>query len=83
MCTFLKFLSVFSPNAGKYGPEKTPYLDTFQAVNSFHDLMIHTTFLEDFYCAKLKGRVQSPLKYSEPRSSTVLFSTNIRIIKEQ
>ena len=24
-----KYLSVFSPNAGKYGPEKTPYLDTF------------------------------------------------------
>ena len=24
--------SVFSPNAGKYGPEKTPYLDTFHAV---------------------------------------------------
>ena len=24
-------LSVFSPNAGKYGPEKTPYLDTFHA----------------------------------------------------
>ena len=23
------YLSVFSPNAGKYGPEKTPYLDTF------------------------------------------------------
>ena len=23
---------VFSPNAGKYGPEKTPYLDTFQAL---------------------------------------------------
>ena len=21
-----------SPNAGKYGPEKTPYLDTFQAM---------------------------------------------------
>ena len=26
------FWSVFSPNAGKYGPEKTPYLDTFHAV---------------------------------------------------
>ena len=26
------YLSVFSPNAGKYGPEKTPYLATFQAV---------------------------------------------------
>ena len=27
------YLSVFSPNAGKYGPEITPHLDTFQAVN--------------------------------------------------
>ena len=25
-------ISVFSPNTGKYGPEKTPYLDTFHAV---------------------------------------------------
>ena len=25
-------LSVFSPNAGKYEPEITPYLDTFHAV---------------------------------------------------
>ena len=24
-------LRVFSPNAGKYGPEKTPHLDTFHA----------------------------------------------------
>ena len=24
--------SVFSPNSGKYGPEKTPYLDTFHTV---------------------------------------------------
>ena len=23
---------VFSPNTGKFGPEKTPYLDTFHAV---------------------------------------------------
>ena len=26
------YLSVFSQNAGKYGPEKTPYLDTFHAL---------------------------------------------------
>ena len=26
------YLSVFSPNAGKYGTEKTLYLDTFHAV---------------------------------------------------
>ena len=26
------YFPVFTPNAGKYGPEKTPYLDTFHAV---------------------------------------------------
>ena len=25
-------LTLFSPNLGKYGPEKTPYLDTFHAM---------------------------------------------------
>ena len=37
---------VFSPNAGKYGPEKTPYLDTFHAVVVLYthiaQLMTHT-----------------------------------------
>ena len=28
------YLSVFSSNAGKYGPEVTPYLDTFHALYS-------------------------------------------------
>ena len=28
----ISVISVFSPNAGKYGPEKTPYLGTFHAV---------------------------------------------------
>ena len=34
VCNFLysDYLSVFSPNTGKYGPEITPYLDTFHAV---------------------------------------------------
>ena len=32
-----KHLSVFSPNAGKYGPEKNPYLDTFHAVFDGHE----------------------------------------------
>ena len=27
------YLSVFSPNTGKYQPEKTPYLDTFHAMS--------------------------------------------------
>ena len=28
----VKYLFIFSPNAEKYGPEKTPYFDTFDAV---------------------------------------------------
>ena len=27
-----EYLSVFSPNKGKHGPEKTPFLDTFHKV---------------------------------------------------
>ena len=27
------YFPVFSPNAGNYGPEKTPYLDNFHAVH--------------------------------------------------
>ena len=29
---FTPYFPIFSPNTGKYGPEKTPYLDTFHAV---------------------------------------------------
>ena len=29
------YFSVFNPNIGKYGPEKTPHLDTFHAVPNF------------------------------------------------
>ena len=30
------FWTVFSPNTGKYGPEITPYLDTFYSVSCKH-----------------------------------------------
>ena len=30
------YFLVFSPNAGKYGPEKTPYLDNLHAVWHWH-----------------------------------------------
>ena len=33
-------LSIFSPSAGKYEPEKSPYLDTFHAVRA---LWLRTT----------------------------------------
>ena len=28
----MKSIQIWSPNTGKYGPERTPYLDTFHAV---------------------------------------------------
>ena len=31
-CPNTEYLSAFNPNAGKYGPEKTPYFVTFHAV---------------------------------------------------
>ena len=31
------YLSVFSPNAGKCGPEKTPYSDTFHVVRVYRN----------------------------------------------
>ena len=41
------YFSVFSPNAGKYVPEKTPYLDTFHAVSPIQDGKI--TFFAYFF----------------------------------
>ena len=46
-CPDTKFLSVFSPNAGKYGPEKTPYLDTFHAVTLASIAFIKNAFFVD------------------------------------
>ena len=34
------YLSVFSPTAGKYGPRKTPYLDTFLAVKAMYQFEV-------------------------------------------
>ena len=34
------YFPVFSPNTGKYRPEKTPYLDTFHAVNMLFCVII-------------------------------------------
>ena len=45
------YLSVFSLNAGNCGPEKTPYLDTFQAV-LFCDLPTCPSSQKPIYCLK-------------------------------
>ena len=35
----IKLCDNFFPNAGKYGPEKTPYLDTFHAVRNHRRIL--------------------------------------------
>ena len=48
-CPNTPYLSLFSPNAGKYGPENTPYWDTFHAVYDekfnavFQDIILYNT----------------------------------------
>ena len=42
------YFPVFSPNTGKYGPEKTPYLDTFHAVSLVAIVLCNTYFTHSF-----------------------------------
>ena len=37
-----RYFPVFSPNAGKYGPEITPYLNTFHAVRIISTSVVAT-----------------------------------------
>ena len=45
---FGPYIHVFSPNAGKYGPEKTPCLYSLTL-----GLVIHITFTNVFQCDKI------------------------------
>ena len=57
-CPNTEYLSVFGPNAGKDGPEKTPYLDTFHAVKK----SITKSFIEELQSWLFSGIFQ---KFSE------------------
>ena len=75
-----KYLSVFSPNAGKYGPEITPDLDTFHAV--------HILYLYIIYCINnirstilLQYLVRIPYSFfaSSRIKNIVILFTQLRI----
>ena len=57
-CPNTEYLSVFGPNAGKDGPEKTPHLDTFHAVKK----SITKSFIEELQSWLFSGIFQ---KFSE------------------
>ena len=48
----------FSPNTGKYGPEKTPYLDTFHAGSFELDMLWGNGFFWCFFSGHVRGKVQ-------------------------
>ena len=47
------YFTEFSPNTGKYGPEKTPYLDTFYVVNFWVYFAVFKTCLDKIAPVKL------------------------------
>ena len=64
----ISYLSVFSPNVGKQGPEKTPYLDTFHAVysvvtNHYHNILKDVKTLQSRI-----SRTQSRFQYRNAKS---------------
>ena len=49
---FWSVFSAISPNIGKYGPKKTPYLDIFHAVIA---LLYHLRFITYFKVTRKRG----------------------------
>ena len=75
----MPYLSVFSPHAGKYGPEITPYLDTFHAVSLFKDVVIFIQTIISFVLSrKIKNEdlnLSAALLNAIPLSNFVHFCT--------
>ena len=46
---------VFTPNAGKYRPETTPYLDTFHVVILNENQLLEAVQEKKLFCASLKS----------------------------
>ena len=59
----------YSTNTGKYGPEITPYLDTFYAVQIFKTFVIHIQWLQRYTDNKFRDHLLSVYLYLENSSS--------------
>ena len=67
ICRFTSQIFVFSPNTGKYRPEITPYLDTFQAAFFFFFFLSGSVVVQSCYqCFKLSLQCKiSPVWFVE------------------
>ena len=60
------YLSVFSPNVGKYGPEKTPYLDTFYAVGKRSLISLNwNKWMKNLFICRWKKTIKNKLTVSK------------------
>ena len=72
------YLSVLSPNTEKYGPEKTPYLDTFHAVLYFMRIL-RGLLMGDGICMIFFGQ-----RFTGKRTITTtkkIYPANIYLLK--
>ena len=67
------YRSVFSQNAGKYGPEKTPYLDTFHAVD-FNETLNKLPNYDHKVLMKLKRNYRTKIIYFLNQSIQKMFA---------
>ena len=78
------YLSVFSPNVGKYRPEKTPCLDTFDAVNNFRtclntfDILRHINSILDGILMRVLSK-QKPSSFTVGIVGYILMSISVSI----
>ena len=58
--TFSRSRTEYSPHPGKYGPEKTPYLDTFYAVLFIHSVTNKIVSCQIFSCGNPNQNIFVP-----------------------
>ena len=73
------YFPLFSPNTGKYGPEKTPYLDTFHAAITYRSLSspINNEQDDDTSYNRISGASLKKNQAKEKRYCSFSFSNNI------
>ena len=68
------YFPVFGLNTGKYGPEITPYLDTFHAV------LIRQRFLEVIFSGEQGDQFDSSTRYNSQRANLILIYNFIKLL---
>ena len=76
------YFAVFIPNAGKYGPEKAPYLDTFHTVINLNESYFKCNTLRNDLAPKNRTRIDLNLRLVKSASylTTKMYWTAISVL---